>query len=106
MEIAPAAFAAALVARPKAPVTPLANNQELSARVVAQRIAPLSSAVERFMGPQARAVNQPPVRREINKPIADQIPTFPATFDALVLGAPEPATVSAPIAPKSALKIS
>ena len=106
MPIAPAALEAALVANPKAPVTPLVNSQEPRAKVVAQRIAPFKRAVERFIGPQPRAVTQPPVNREINKAIIDQSPTLPATSPVIVLGLPELATVSAPIAANSALKIS
>jgi len=65
-------FPALEAATPK-PDTPLANSQELSARVVAQRIVPFRSAVLRFIGPQARVVIQPPTNRERNKLIIDQI---------------------------------
>jgi len=51
-------------ATPKAPDTPLANSQELSARVVAQRIVPFRSAVLRFIGPQARVVNHRRIGKE------------------------------------------
>jgi hypothetical protein len=90
---------------PKVPHTPLANNQELSARLVAQRIAPLSRAVLRFIGPQARVVTQPPTNREINKARVDQIPTLPAMSGVMVLGAPDVAIVLAPMAPNKELKI-
>src|SRR5919199_2940201 len=90
---------------PKAPVTPLANSQELSARVVAQRIAPLRRAVLRFIGPLARAVTQLPTNRAINKLMIDQIPTPVPTPGALDRGAPDPDRKLAPIAAPRALKI-
>jgi hypothetical protein len=97
------AFDAAI---PKAPDTPLANSQELRARVVAQRIAPFRRAVLRFIGPQARAATQLPTNREINKLMIDQIPTLVPTPGAFDLGAPEPARKLDPIAAPKALKIS
>src|SRR4028118_879607 len=92
-------------ATPKAPDTPFANNQELSANVVAQRTAPFRRAVLRFIGPQERAATQLPTNREINKLMIDQIPTPVPTPPAFDLGAPEPERKLEPIAAPRALKI-
>src|SRR6476469_1803670 len=98
-----ATLAALFTSRPKVPDTPLANSQELMARVVAQRIAPFNSAVLRFIGPQVRLVIQPPINKEINKLIMLQIPTAVPTSPAVERGAPEPDKLDRPIAAPRAL---
>ena len=88
---------------PNAPDTPLDNSQALTAKVVAQRIAPFNKAVLRFIGPQVRVVIHPPMNSEINKLIMDQTPTAvpaPPTSDR---GDPEPAMLFEPIAAPIAL---
>jgi hypothetical protein len=91
---------------PKAPDTPLANNQEPNAKVVAQRMTPLRRAVLRFRGPLLRDAIQAPINSEMNKDTIDQMPTADPTSPALDLGAPEPAMLLAPMAAPMALKTS